>query len=75
MGDEANPKRDRIENIQALRGVAILLVVFAHIMAIEQKYGGGDGILPDFFALGVSGVCDSHAVALPAASCGCTVLL
>jgi peptidoglycan/LPS O-acetylase OafA/YrhL len=56
MGDEAYPKRDRIENIQALRGVAILLVVFAHIMAIEQKYGGGDGILPDFFALGVSGV-------------------
>jgi len=56
MRDEANRTRDKIENIQALRGVAILLVVFAHVMAIEQKYGRGDGILPHFFALGVSGV-------------------
>jgi exopolysaccharide production protein ExoZ len=53
---EGNRTRKKIENIQGLRGAAILLVVFAHIMAIEQKYTHGDGILPDFFAFGVSGV-------------------
>jgi peptidoglycan/LPS O-acetylase OafA/YrhL len=54
--DEGNRTRKKIENIQGLRGAAILLVVFAHIMAVEQKYGHGDGILPDFFVFGVSGV-------------------
>lgn len=38
---EGNRTRKKIENIQGLRGAAILLVVFAHIMAIEQKYGHG----------------------------------
>jgi exopolysaccharide production protein ExoZ len=56
MRDEASRTRGKIENIQALRGVAILLVVLAHLTAIEQKYGHGDGILPHFFAFGVSGV-------------------
>lgn len=54
--DEGKRTRKKIENIQGLRGVAIFLVIFAHITAIEQKYGHGDGILPDFFIFGISGV-------------------
>lgn len=43
-------------SIQALRGVAALSVVAFHCLSIEQKYSGGDFLLPDFFELGQSGV-------------------
>jgi len=46
----------KIQNIQALRGVAVLLVVLMHSLHIEQKYGGGQSILPNFFQFGMAGV-------------------
>jgi len=45
----------RLNNIQALRGIAALLVVFAHLPPMEVKHGG-DMILPAFFRFGISGV-------------------
>lgn len=50
------PKPYRLKNIQALRGLAILLVVLFHLMTIEGKYGLGDRILPDFMNAGAFGV-------------------
>jgi peptidoglycan/LPS O-acetylase OafA/YrhL len=46
----------KIKNIQALRGIAALLVVLFHLLAIERKYGQGVRALPDFLILGASGV-------------------
>jgi exopolysaccharide production protein ExoZ len=46
----------KIENIQALRGIAVLLVVFSHISILEGIYAQYDFILPDFFIIGFSGV-------------------
>lgn len=46
---------NRLHNIQALRGIAALLVVLSHIPSMESKHGG-DKLLPDFFHLGISGV-------------------
>jgi exopolysaccharide production protein ExoZ len=46
----------KIKNIQALRGIAALLVVLFHLLAIERKYGQGLRALPDFLILGASGV-------------------
>ena len=46
----------RIKSIQALRGVAIVLVVCFHLAALEGKYGRGDMICPDFLKAGASGV-------------------
>lgn len=43
-------------SIQALRGIAVLGVVAFHSLTIEQKYSGGDLLLPDFLRLGQSGV-------------------
>ncbi|MGJ8562071.1 MAG: acyltransferase family protein [Alphaproteobacteria bacterium] len=45
----------KLSNIQTLRGLAALLVVFTHIPSMEIKHGG-DSILPDFTRLGISGV-------------------
>jgi exopolysaccharide production protein ExoZ len=45
-----------IQNIQALRGIAVLLVVLFHLVIIEQKYGGSKTILPDFLKFGMFGV-------------------
>jgi exopolysaccharide production protein ExoZ len=45
----------RIDNIQALRGIAVLLVVLFHTMVVERKYSG-DRILPDWFDVGIAGV-------------------
>lgn len=46
----------RVQNIQALRGVAVLSVVLFHLMTIEKKYGGTKTILQDFFSFGMFGV-------------------
>ena len=46
----------KIKNIQALRGVAVLLIVFFHMATIEKKYGGTHTLLPDFLQFGMFGV-------------------
>ncbi len=46
----------KIQNIQAMRGLAVLLLVFFHIRAMEIKYAGFDFILPDFLMICQSGV-------------------
>ena len=56
LGSVQNPISSRIKNIQALRGVAVLLVVFFHMVTIEKKYGGTNTLLPDYFQFGMFGV-------------------
>ncbi|RUQ34012.1 MAG: acyltransferase [Candidatus Competibacteraceae bacterium] len=46
----------KFENIQALRGVAVLLVVFCHLQAIEQKYSPGATFLPDWLDYAIASV-------------------
>lgn len=46
----------RLENIQALRGVAALMVLCAHVKEAEIDYGGGGTLLPHFLYMGVVGV-------------------
>ena len=46
----------KIEAIQALRGVAVLAVVAFHSLLVERKYSGGDSLMPDWFVFGESGV-------------------
>lgn len=46
----------KLQNIQALRGAAILAVVLFHLITIEKKYGGTKTFLPDFFDFGMFGV-------------------
>jgi len=48
--------QNKIYNIQALRGIAVLLVVFYHIIAIETKYNSNYIVMPDFFKIGNIGV-------------------
>lgn len=48
--------RERLENIQALRGVAALMVLAAHVREAEGDYGGGGTLLPDWLYMGVTGV-------------------
>jgi peptidoglycan/LPS O-acetylase OafA/YrhL len=47
---------NKILNIQALRGIAALLVVCFHLVPIEEKYGVGISVLPIFFKHGMFGV-------------------
>lgn len=47
---------DKVRNIQALRGLAVLLVVFFHLVPIERKYGGGATLLPEWLGFGIFGV-------------------
>lgn len=47
---------NKFENIQALRGIAVMLVVFFHLVVIEAKYGHGTLLLPAFFNVGAAGV-------------------
>jgi peptidoglycan/LPS O-acetylase OafA/YrhL len=47
---------NRLQNIQALRGVAVLCVVLFHLTIIEKKYGGADQFLPGWFQFGMFGV-------------------
>jgi peptidoglycan/LPS O-acetylase OafA/YrhL len=46
----------KLQSIQALRGIAVLGVVAFHAMTVEQKYSGGDLLLPGLLTLGQSGV-------------------
>ena len=46
----------KIHNIQALRGVAVLLVVFRHLLPVETKYAQFDYVVPELFLIGASGV-------------------
>ncbi|MEA2116633.1 MAG: acyltransferase, partial [Thermodesulfobacteriota bacterium] len=56
LGSVQNQISNRIKNIQALRGVAVLLVVFFHMVTIEKKYGGTNTLLSDYFQFGMFGV-------------------
>jgi len=47
---------DKIVNIQALRGIAVLLVILYHLIKIEGKYGHGNTVLPSLLSIGMSGV-------------------
>ncbi len=47
---------NKLQNVQALRGIAVLAVVFFHLIIIERRYGGTQTILPDWVAFGMFGV-------------------
>ena len=55
MSIETPQHRQHLGNIQALRGVAALLVVIAHLYIIEQKYSP-DALLNSFAKFGTVGV-------------------
>lgn len=46
----------KLNNIQALRAFAVLLVVGLHLLAVEVKYSQFDVLLPTFLRIGISGV-------------------
>ncbi|HNK62953.1 MAG TPA: acyltransferase [Anaerolineales bacterium] len=46
----------KLNNIQAMRGFAVLAVVFFHLIIIERKYGGGNTLLPGLLEFGMFGV-------------------
>lgn len=48
--------KERLQNIQALRGVAALMVLAAHVKEAELDYGGANALLPHFLFMGVVGV-------------------
>ncbi len=48
--------KSKIYNIQALRGIAVLLVVLYHILPVEKKYNSEFIIVPEVFKLGTIGV-------------------
>jgi peptidoglycan/LPS O-acetylase OafA/YrhL len=55
MSIETPPVALRLQNIQALRGIAALLVAFSHLLIIERKYSG-DQVLGQWIELGMVGV-------------------
>ncbi|MBV6392854.1 MAG: hypothetical protein KPEEDBHJ_02081 [Anaerolineales bacterium] len=46
----------KLQNIQALRGVAVLCVVLFHLVIIEGKYAEGTALLPGWLRFGMFGV-------------------
>ncbi len=46
----------KVQNIQGLRAIAVLLVVATHLLPVEIKYAQFDFILPQFLMIGASGV-------------------
>jgi peptidoglycan/LPS O-acetylase OafA/YrhL len=48
--------KERFEHIQALRGVAALMVLAAHVAEAEFDYGGEGALLPFALYMGVTGV-------------------
>ena len=55
MSIETPPVALRLQNIQALRGIAALLVAFSHLLIIERKYST-DQVLGQWIELGMVGV-------------------
>ena len=55
MSIETPPVAHRLHNIQALRGIAALLVALSHLFIIEQKYSQ-DQVLGTWIELGMVGV-------------------
>lgn len=55
MVSSQNTAPIRLYNIQALRGVAALLVLASHILIIDRKYSG-DPVMPDALGFGLVGV-------------------
>lgn len=55
MSFETPPPANRLANIQSLRGIAALLVVFSHLLVIEQKYSP-DQFLGSWMSFGMVGV-------------------
>jgi len=51
-----NESHQKIVNIQALRGVAVLLVVFAHVGSYEKRFFDGHAYLDLFTTIGAAGV-------------------
>ena len=49
-------KTTKVLHIQALRGIAVLLVLFYHLTKIESKYTHGFSLLPKTLSIGMSGV-------------------
>lgn len=47
---------NKLQNIQALRGVAVFAVLLFHLVIIERKFGGNDAVLPDWLKFGMFGV-------------------
>ena len=47
---------NKLQNIQALRGIAVLSVLLFHLGVIEKKYGGSNTLLPDWLQFGMFGV-------------------
>jgi peptidoglycan/LPS O-acetylase OafA/YrhL len=48
--------KPRLGNIQALRGIAALMVLVAHVKEAEGDYGGAGALLPHWLYMGVVGV-------------------
>lgn len=49
-------EHQKIGNIQALRGIAVLLVVFAHVGSYEKRFFDGHAYLQLFTSIGTAGV-------------------
>jgi peptidoglycan/LPS O-acetylase OafA/YrhL len=50
------PIHKNIDTIQALRGIAVILVIIFHLMTVEIKYGGIHTIIPNLFHFSMFGV-------------------
>jgi len=49
-------KGKKLPGIQALRGVAVLLVLMRHLLVMEDHFGGGEMLLPEICKAGDAGV-------------------